>query len=291
MRVPRGRDGLQVGVVVGVEERRREDRAVLGGEVLGNEDHGRERRVGHGVHARQFALDAELHVVGEDLGVVLVEVGEDLQPHRVEHPAHARAAVVQEDRVADPRLHGRDGGVVVFPDPPCVEGRVAQALGPIQQPVARAHLVGERPAHVPRGPVVPLAHEAVRVGDLSSPARGDRRHDQVGRLADHHADVIDRVVEALDLLARVEGDDAGVVAELLEDRGAVDRLQGERRFDTLALGHHVGGEELLEPVFGHCHPLSRGVMMTRKSLSVTPQGTAACPSTCMCSKTVFSHRS
>jgi hypothetical protein len=54
------------------------------------------------------------------------------------------------------------------------------------------------------------------------------------------------VVEALDLFARVVRDDAGVIAELFEDGGAVDGLVVEGGEDALAFGHRVLREELVE---------------------------------------------
>ncbi len=87
-----------------------------------------------------------------------------------------------------------------------------------------------------------LLDKPIGGGHPAGAARGDRRHNQVAGLADDRADVVQGVVKADDWFTRPVGDDARVVAELLEHGAAVDRLVLEGGEDALQAGHGEGHE-------------------------------------------------
>ena len=254
--VPRVRKSLYVGVVKLVQELRRKDRALFRREILRDQNDRRERRVRNRVDACKLPGCGPFHVLGKHLRVFEAEEGVDLQSHLVEDVAEACVAVVQDDGVAGPALQCCHFETVLLASGSRIGPRVAQARYPPAQPLARSLFVVERPTHVPGRPVVVLRNKSVFAGHPLRTAGRDRGHDQVHCPANDDADIVHCVVESLDLSSCVHRDNAGVVAQLFQQRRAIDRLVVERRADALAFGHHVTGEQSLDIVSRGLHDRS-----------------------------------
>ena len=229
-----------IGIVVIVQKLGREDGTLPGGKVLGYQDHGRELGVCHSADSAEFARHRGLHVLLEHLRIFQLEEGEDLQPHLVEGTAEAGGGVIQNDRVADPGLQVQHGLAIVRPNRIGIKGAAPNGRREMAQPVAGAMFVGERTADMPGGPIVPLHHKPIRCRLPCRPPRRYRRHHQVAGPAYNLADIIEGVVESVDLLACPIGNDARIIAELLEESAAIHRLVIQGRLDAFAPSHAKG---------------------------------------------------